>query len=129
MNNGNKIITILGIAAAVIFIGTLLVSMSVHYSTKKHHEARFKELCTIAEIGRPYDKVNADLQNAGFTIHDLDLFASGGRSVTYTWDEQKRDKRFQQKKLGVPIAARLRFDQDDRLTACDGLMILPGGEE
>lgn len=129
MDNGNRIITILGVVAAVIFIGTILVSIGFHYSTKKHHEARFKQFESIAVTGSPYEEVSIKLKDAGFTILSQDVLVSGGRSIVYAWDEKKADKRFQQKMLGVPVAARVNVDQNGKLTSCEGLMIRPGGEE
>lgn len=125
MNNGNKIITILGIAAAVIFVATILVSMGVHYATKRHHEARYAEFCTIAEKGRNFDEVNTELKDAGFSLLTQDILTDGGKIQVYIWDEKENAKQFQQKKLGVPVAAKIKFDPAGILISCEGLMTRP----
>lgn len=131
MNNGNKIITILGIAAAVIFIITILVSMGAHYSTKKYHEARYEDFCRIAVTGSRYDDVKAKLADSGFMIMRQDRMMDGGKILIYAWAEREDAKRFQQKKLGVPVAVSLKVDAAGNVIACEGLMVRPdvAGEE
>lgn len=129
MNDGSRIIKILGITAVVIFVASILVSVVTHYSIKRNHEKRFEQLSRIAEKGRDFEEVTSELDEAGFTLRSSETLTSKKRILVYVWDENKDDKQFQQKMLGVPVAARLTFDPEGKLTSCEGLNVRPEKEE
>lgn len=123
MENGNKIILILGIAAAVIFAGTIFVSMANHYATKTYHQEKFDALCAVAEKGLSSAVIAEKLKENGYIQLSSRTKSDGGKILIYSWAErQMKDAgRFQQKRLGVPIAVELVFDAGDKLIYCNGL--------
>lgn len=124
MNRGNRIILVLGIAAAVVFALSLAYKLKEHYELREFHRTEYERVQRIAAPGSEWEMVKQKLLAAGFQLpeasdgtHDSD----GTREFFCRWKTSAGVTAIQTERLGVPTAACIRVSPDGTVGAVTGL--------
>lgn len=114
--NGGKLIWIFGIAAAVIFAASGIGSWLTHKELLEYHNSQFRTVQTLVPAGASWGVCQDALKEKSFVVTE-----ESPSVFLIVWNTPEESKRLQNKRLGVPLAARVELDGAGKVLSVDGV--------
>lgn len=120
MNQGTKIIVIMGVAAALVFTANFFAGLHAHKKIAEYHLIRYEVVQKTAIPGSDWINVRKILSDGPFQFEET-VGSDGGMTVVCKWEKPENKAHVQSERLGVPTSAEIRIGRDGKVVSVSGI--------